>query len=95
MQNMAVVFCTFGAQQGAGFLALRASSKVFRFRDQDCFIVYIPTSPIPMSGGIIFVPCDAVSEVEMSFDELMQIYLSLGVVAGSVVPERYTASGVE
>ncbi|MFT5326328.1 MAG: putative membrane protein [Planctomycetaceae bacterium] len=89
MQNMSVVFCTFGDQQGGGFLALRASSKLFHFRDRDCFIVYIPTSPVPMSGGIVFVPTDGVQEVEMEFDELMQIYLSLGVVAGSVVPEKY------
>ena len=89
MQNMSVVFCTFGDQQGGGFLALRASPKLFRFRDRDCFIVYIPTSPVPMSGGIVFIPTEGVQEVDMEFDELMQIYLSLGVVAGSVVPERY------
>lgn len=89
MQNMAVVFCTFGEQQGAGFLALRASSKVFRFRDRDCYIVYVPTSPVPMSGGIIFVPRESVQQIDMEFDELMQIYLSLGVVAGNVVPSEY------
>jgi len=27
--------------------------------------------------------------VEMSVDALMQIYLSIGVLAGSVVPDRY------
>jgi uncharacterized membrane protein len=89
MRNMSVVFCTFGDQQGGGFLALRASPKTFHFRDRDCFIVYIPTSPVPMSGGIVFVPTEGVQEVEMEFDELMQIYLSLGVVSGSVVPEKY------
>ncbi|MEQ9408764.1 MAG: DUF502 domain-containing protein [Fuerstiella sp.] len=89
MRNMAVVFCTFGEHQGGGFLALRASPRVFRFRDRECFVVYIPTSPIPMSGGIIFVPRDAVQEVEMEFDDLMQIYLSLGMIAGNVVPQEY------
>lgn len=92
MQNMAVVFCTFGEQQGGGFLALRASPKLFQFRDRDCFVVYIPTSPVPMSGGIVFVPREAVLEVDMHFDDLMQIYLSLGVVSGSVVPEQYIRS---
>ncbi|MFT5323853.1 MAG: putative membrane protein [Planctomycetaceae bacterium] len=41
-----------------------------------------------MSGGIVFVPTDAVQEVEMEFDDLLQIYLSLDVVAGSVVPNE-------
>lgn len=89
MKNMSVVFCTFGEQQGGGFLALRASQKTFHFRDRDCFIVYIPTSPVPMSGGIVFVPTEGVQEVDMSFDELMQIYLSLGVVAASAIPKEY------
>lgn len=89
MKNMSVVFCTFGEQQGGGFLALRASPKTFRFRDRDCYIVYIPTSPIPMSGGIVFVPVEGVMEVEMQFDELMQVYLSLGVVAANVIPQQY------
>jgi uncharacterized membrane protein len=95
MRNMSVVFCTFGDHQGGGFLGLRASPKVFHFRDRSCFIIYIPTSPVPMSGGIVFVPTDAVQEVEMEFDDLVQIYLSLGVVAGSVVPEQYIRDGPE
>jgi uncharacterized membrane protein len=45
-----------------------------------------------MSGGIVFVPRESVQEVDMQFDDLMQIYLSLGVVAGSVVPEQYIRS---
>lgn len=89
MKNMSVVFCTFGEQHGGGFLALRASPMKFHFREQDCYIVYIPTSPVPMSGGIVFVPTQGVVEVDMQFDELMQIYLSLGVVAASVIPEEY------
>jgi uncharacterized membrane protein len=92
MQNLAVVFCSFGEHQGGGFLALRASPKLFRFRERDCLVVYIPTSPVPMSGGIVFVPRESVQEVDMQFDDLMQIYLSLGVVAGSVVPEQYIRS---
>jgi len=89
MRTMAVVFCTFGERQGAGFLALRASPKLFRFEDRDCYLLYFPTSPVPMSGGIIFVPRESVREVNMTFDELMQIYLSLGIVAGKVVPEEH------
>ena len=92
MRNLAVVFCTFGEQQGGGFLALRASPKLYKFRDRECCVVYIPTSPIPMSGGIVFIPKEAVQEVDMQFDDLMQIYLSLGVAASNVVPDEYVHS---
>ena len=91
MQSMAVVYCAFGEQQGGGFLGLLASPKRFRFGAQICHTVYIPTSPVPMSGGIVFVPTDAVKVVEMKVEDLMQIYFSLGVMATKVVPEKYHA----
>jgi len=92
MKAMRVVYCDFGKEHGGGFLGLQASENVFRFGDQDCRLVYIPTSPLPMSGGLVFVPAKAVRSVEMEVDDLMQIYLSLGVLSSKVVPERYNAS---
>ncbi|MFP6575591.1 MAG: hypothetical protein VB912_10590, partial [Pirellulaceae bacterium] len=76
-------------QHGGGFLALLSSEKIYHFGGRDCYIVYIPTSPIPMSGGIVFVPVDLVQQVDMEVEHLMQIYLSLGVMSEVVVPEKY------
>jgi len=89
MQSMSVVYCEFGADNGGGFLALLSSEKIYQFGGRDCYIVYIPTSPIPMSGGIVFVPVDVVQQVDMEVEHLMQIYLSLGVMSEVVVPEKY------
>jgi len=89
VSGMPVVYCTFGAHQGGGFLALLPSKDVFRFGDEDCNVIYIPTSPVPMSGCITFVPATAVRRVDMEVEELMQIYFSLGVMASSVVPSKY------
>jgi uncharacterized membrane protein len=89
MRAMSVVYCEFGMQHGGGFLALLSSEKVYRFSGRDAHIVYIPTSPIPMSGGIVFVPVEAVKPVDMEVEHLMQIYLSLGVMSDAVVPEQY------
>jgi uncharacterized membrane protein len=91
MKGMKVVYCDFGAEHGGAFLGLQASENVFRFGDHDCHLVYIPTSPLPMSGGLVFVPAKAVRSVEMEVDDLMQIYFSLGVLSSTVVPERYCA----
>ena len=85
-----VVYCEFGLQHGGGFLALLSSDKVYKFGGHDCYIVYIPTSPIPMSGGIVFVPLAGVQKVEMEVEHLMQIYLSLGVMSEAVVPDKYS-----
>ena len=91
LEGMSVVFCDFGGRHGVGFLALLASPEVFRFGDRDCRVVYIPTSPLPMSGGILFAPVESVQKVNMSVDQLMQIYFSLGVLTPQAVPGAYRA----
>ncbi|RMG38800.1 MAG: DUF502 domain-containing protein [Planctomycetota bacterium] len=89
MHSMQVVYLEFGDAEAAGMLGLLASPRRFRFRQRDCYIVYIPTSPLPMSGGIVFVPVEHCHRVEMSVEELMQIYFSLGVMADHAVPPKY------
>ena len=89
MSGMPVVYCWFGEQEGGGFLGLLASHDTFRFGNEQCKLVYIPTSPVPMSGGLLFVPADKVNIVDMQAEELMQVYFSLGVMASSTVPARY------
>lgn len=91
MKSMKVVYVEFG-DEAAGMLGLLASPQTFRFRQRDCFVVYIPTSPVPMSGGIVFVPRERCHPVEMSVEQLMQIYFSLGVMAEKAVPESYRAN---
>ena len=54
LQGMSVVYCAFGGEGGAGFLGLLVSDHVYRFNGQACQIVYVPTSPLPMSGLVVF-----------------------------------------
>ena len=42
-----------------------------------------------MSGGIVFVPTDAVHSVEMTVDDLMKIYFSAGVLASQVIGDAH------
>lgn len=91
---MAVVYCEFGGPSGGAFLGLRPSTRSYRFGGRDCQLLYIPTSPVPMSGGIVFVPTTAVHEIDMDVESLMQIYFSLGVMCEKVAPEKYLSPGV-
>ena len=91
MKGMHVVYCAFGSEGGAGFLGLLVSDDVYRFGGREYQIVYIPTSPVPMSGGIIFTPVLSVHKVDMHVDALMQIYFSIGVMSSSVIPDKYIA----
>jgi len=89
LTGMSVVFCHFGRDHGGGFLALLASPDIYRFGDVDHRVVYVPTSPVPMSGGIVFVPAGNVRKVDMNAEQLMRIYFSLGIFTSQVVPDRY------
>ncbi|MFI4876503.1 MAG: hypothetical protein ACIALR_14235, partial [Blastopirellula sp. JB062] len=79
LRGMQAVFVMFGKENGTGILALMPTADRYEINGVEYHGVYLPTSPLPMTGGIVFVPCDAVQPVEMSVDGLMSIYLSMGV----------------
>lgn len=81
LRGMQAVFVMFGKENGAGILALMPTADRFDINGVEHHGVYLPTSPIPMTGGIVFVPCEAVHPVDMSVDGLMSIYLSMGVTS--------------
>lgn len=87
LSGMSAVYCTFGQPEGSGLLALMTTPDVYRFAGRDCHIVYLPTSPVPMTGGILFVPVDDCHRVDMSAEEVMRVYFSLGILAAQVVPK--------
>jgi uncharacterized membrane protein len=89
LQGMSVVYCAFGGEGGAGFLGLLVSDHVYRFNGQACQIVYVPTSPVPMSGAVVFAAADSVHRVDMQVDDLMKICLSIGVMSSKVIPDQY------
>lgn len=78
LKGMSVVYCAFGKESGAGLLALMPSPDRYRLGNADYHIVYVPTSPLPMTGGLLFVPVESVQPLDMKVDALMSIYLSMG-----------------
>lgn len=89
LQGMNVVYCALGGEAGAGFLGLLASDRVYRFNGQACQIVYVPTSPLPMSGLVVFAAAGTVQQVDMQVDDLMKICFSIGVMSSKVIPDQY------
>jgi uncharacterized membrane protein len=82
-QGMSVVACRLGGGEGGGveLLGLVTSPKIFDIAGEKRRLVYLPTSPLPMSGGLLLVPESSIIPMpDMSIDELMQIHVSLGVV---------------
>jgi uncharacterized membrane protein len=89
IQGMSVVYCALGGEKGAGFLGLLVSDRVYRFNGQACQVVYVPTSPLPLSGALVFAAADSVQRVDMQVDDVMKIYLSIGVMSSKVIPDEY------
>ncbi|MCK6472392.1 MAG: DUF502 domain-containing protein [Planctomycetes bacterium] len=96
LSGLPVVFCSFGGAPQAGlapgiqFLGLLASPETYQLEGAACQLVYVPTAPVPMSGGLLFVPKERIRFVpEMSVDDLMKVYLSLGVLTPQVMAARF------
>lgn len=92
LQGMSVVYCLFGKESGTGLLALLPSPDRYPIDGLDYYIVYIPTSPVPMTGGLLFVPADSVRKVDISVESLMSIYLSMGVTGPEFLGPPKTAN---
>ncbi len=85
--GMSVVSCRFGGDNGVDVLALLASKEIYVIGGERRRMVYLPTAPIPMSGGLVMVPENAVIPIpEMKVDDLLKTYVSLGALAPETLP---------
>lgn len=92
LKSKQVIMCRFGSDSGAEVLALLTPPKVYEFNEERRQLVYLPTSPLPISGALVFVPLDSVQLVpNMRVYELMKIYLSLGALTPDIARVRFGA----
>lgn len=91
--SMAVVACRIGGNEGADVLALLANPEVFLIAGERRRMVYLPATPLPMSGWLVLLPESAVFPVpEMKVEDLLRIYFSVGALAPDAVP-KYMKDG--
>jgi uncharacterized membrane protein len=86
LTGMRPVFCYFGKGRDTGLLALLVSPEVFHLEGRDYLLVIVPSVPIPMSGGLLFIPAELVRPADISVESLMSIYVSMGVNAPQFLP---------
>jgi len=70
-----------GQETGVVFLALMPTPERFWIDGRNYRATIIPTAPVPVGGGLIFVPADGVKPADVSVDSFMSIYVSMGVTA--------------
>ena len=89
IKGMSVVTCRFGGKNGADILALMPSKKTYSIDGEQRVMVYLPTSPLPMSGALVLMKeSNIIPMPEISVDEVMQIYFSMGII----IPDTLSAS---
>ncbi len=81
LKSMSPAWCYFGGKPGAAVLALLPSKTPIRLGDEDYLGVLVPSAPVPFGGALIYVPAAWVEPAEGGIDELMSVYVSMGITA--------------
>ena len=85
---MSAVWCFFGGD-GVAVLALAPSAEPVEIDGRRYFAVLVPSAPVPIGGGLLYVPVDWVKPANMGIDKLTEIYVSMGLTppSSNAVPE--------
>jgi len=57
-----------------------------------CLAVLVPTAPVPVGGGLLYVPEDWVSPARISIEALTSLYVSMGVTSAQHLPAPAAAA---
>ncbi len=79
LKGMSPAWCFFGGKPGAAVLALLPSKTPVRLGGEDYLAVLIPSAPVPFGGALVYVPAAWVEPAEGGIDELMSVYVSMGI----------------
>jgi uncharacterized membrane protein len=87
LKSMSPVWCFFGGEPGAAVLALLPSRKPVMIGGKAYLGVLVPSAPVPIGGALVYVPEVWVRPAEGGVDELMSVYVSMGVTPPRTLPK--------
>jgi len=64
------------------FVSAEVRGEVAGRLNEKMISIYVPTTPNPTSGYLVFVPETDVKYLDMSVEEGMKLVISVGVIAG-------------
>jgi len=86
LKNMSPAWCFFGGKPGAAVLALLPSTRPINLGGENYLGVLVPSAPVPFGGALIYVPAAWVEIAEGGVDELLSVYVSMGITAPASQP---------
>lgn len=87
IEGMSPVMCYFGDDLSTGIPALMPTAKVIHMNGADYRVVIIPSAPVPFGGALLCVKAEWVKPATCSMDELLGIYMSMGMSAPTHLSE--------
>lgn len=94
-KSMSAVWVHFGGagQEGVVVLGLLSSPEPLVLEGRAHLAVIVPTAPVPVGGGLLFVPQAWVRPAEVGMEALTSIYVSMGVTAQQHLRAAQPATG--
>lgn len=93
LRSMSAVWCHFGGPGGSAALALLGSDVPVLVNGQRCLAVLIPTAPVPVGGGLLYVPEHWVTPADVGVEAVTSIYVSMGLTSPQYLPRADAPSG--
>lgn len=87
-RSMSPVWLHFGGPGGAAVLGLLSTPEPVPVNGEPYMAVLVPTAPVPVGGGLLWVPQAWVTPAEVGVDGLTSIYVSMGITAGQYLGAR-------
>ena len=81
MHSMSPVWLHFGGGGGAAVLGLLSTPEPVLVGVVPYLAVLVPTAPVPVGGGLLYVPKDWVTPADVGVDGLTSIYVSMGITS--------------
>jgi uncharacterized membrane protein len=94
VRSMSAVWCHFGgadspdAPPRAAVLALLSTPDPVLIGGRPYLGVIVPTAPVPVGGGLLFLPAEWVTPADVGMEALTSIYVSMGVTSSQYLRSR-------
>lgn len=97
MKSMSAVWCHFGGPPDgpagtggshAAVLGLLSTPRPVWIGGHPYLGVIVPTAPVPIGGGLLYLPAAWVTRAEIGIDALTSIYVSMGVTSDQYLRGR-------
>ena len=88
LKSMSAVWVSFGGEGGVKVLALLSTPEPVMIDDQPYMAVIVPTAPVPVGGGLLYVPQASVVPADVGMEAVTSIYVSTDVTSAQHLSRR-------